>query len=57
MVIQADALNRSKIQTVLVDIISGNIRLGVAPGNVFLPADASRLQASVDAGLRVVLEL
>jgi len=87
MVIQADAFNRSAIQTVVVAVISSNMRLGAAPGNVLLPADASglprdsiinvsqvltvdrsflsehvsslpsRLQASVDAGLRLVLEL
>ena len=87
MVIQADAFNRSKIQTVVVAVISSNIRLGAAPGNVFLPADESGLpkdsiinvsqlltidrsfltehvsripsglEASVNAGLRLVLEL
>jgi len=87
MIIQADAFNRSRIQTVVVAVISSNIHLGAAPGNVFLPADASGLpkdsilnvsqvltidrsflsehvsripsglQASVNAGLRLVLEL
>jgi mRNA interferase MazF len=87
LIIQADTFNRSAIQTVVVAAITSNIRLGAAPGNVFLPADTSglpkdsiinvsqvltidrsflnehvsrlpsRLQTSVDAGLRLVLEL
>src|SRR5579864_2701112 len=87
MIVQADAFNRSRIQTVVVAVISSNIDLGAAPGNVFLPAGASGLpkdsilnvsqvltidrsflseqvsrippglQASVNAGLRLVLEL
>jgi mRNA interferase MazF len=87
LIVQADTFNRSAIQTLVVAVITGNTRLGAAPGNVFLPADESglpkdsiitvsqvltidrsflsehvsklpsRLQASVDAGLRLVLEL
>jgi len=43
MIVQADAFNRSRIQTVVVAVISSNIDLGAAPGNVFLPAGASGL--------------
>jgi mRNA interferase MazF len=87
LVIQADSFNRSRIQTVIVAVISGNLELADAPGNVLLPAISSglprdsvvnvsqvltvsrdfltelagtlpaRLQNSVDAGLRRVLEL
>lgn len=87
LVIQAGSFNRSCIQTVIVAVISGNLLLAEAPGNVFLPARATglprdsvvnvsqlltldrlflseqvgalppRLQAAVDAGLRLVLEL
>ena len=87
LVIQADSFNRSHIQTVIVAVISSNLLLAEAPGNVFLPARATglprdsvvnvsqlltldrlflaehvstlpvRLQAAVDAGLRLVLEL
>lgn len=87
LVIQADAFNRSTIQTVIVAVITSNLRLADAPGNVALPARASRLprdsvvnvsqlvtldrvfltehisnlpvrlQAAVDAGLRLVLEV
>jgi mRNA interferase MazF len=87
LIIQADSFNRSKIQTVLVAVISSNLRLSRAPGNVLLAARVSRLpkdsivnvsqivtldrafltehvntlparlQAAVDEGLRLVLEL
>jgi mRNA interferase MazF len=87
LVIQADAFNRSRIQTVIVAVITGNLDLAEAPGNVLLPSRSSglprdsvvnvsqvltldrsyliehagalpaRLQVSVDAGLRSVLQL
>jgi mRNA interferase MazF len=87
LVVQADSFNRSRIQTVLVAVITSNLDLADAPGNVVVPAHASglprdsvvnvsqvltldrsfltehagtlpaRLQASVDAGLRFVLQL
>lgn len=87
LVVQANSFNRSRIQTVIVAVISSNLRLAEAPGNVLLPARVTglprdsvvnvsqlltldrsfitehvgtlpaRLQADVDAGLRLVLEL
>jgi mRNA interferase MazF len=42
-VIQADSFNRSRIQTVVVAVITGNLELADAPGNVALPARASGL--------------
>jgi mRNA interferase MazF len=87
LVIQADAFNRSRIQTVLVAVITSNIDVATAPGNVVLPARSSglprdsvvnvsqvltldrsfltelagtlpaQLQRSVDAGLRLILQL
>lgn len=87
LIVQANSFNRSRIQTVIVAVISSNLRLADAPGNLVLPAaitglpqdsvvnvpqfltlDRSfitehvgtlpaRLQADVDAGLRLVLEL
>ncbi len=87
LVIQADSFNRSRIQTVIVAVITSHVDLADAPGNVLLPARSSglprdsvanvsqlltldrgfltehvgtlpsRLQGSVDAGLRAVLEL
>jgi mRNA interferase MazF len=87
LVVQANSFNRSRIQTVVVAVISSNLRLAEAPGNLLLPAQATglprdsvvnvsqlltldrafltehagtlpgRLQAEVDAGLRLVLQL
>jgi mRNA interferase MazF len=87
LVIQADSFNRSRIQTVIVAVITTNLELADAPGNVLLPARSSglprdsvvnvsqvltldrnfltelagtlpaRLQGSIDAGLRTVLQL
>lgn len=87
LVVQADPFNRSRIQTVIVAVITSNLALAGAPGNVLLTAQSSglardsvlnvsqlltldkrfltelvttlpeRLQRSVDAGLRLVLEL
>jgi mRNA interferase MazF len=87
LVIQADSFNHSRIQTVIVAVITGNLELAEAPGNVMLPTRDSglprdsvvnvsqaltldrsyltqhagtlpaRLQGSVDAGLRSVLQL
>jgi mRNA interferase MazF len=38
LVVQADAFNRSRIQTAIVAVITSNVELADAPGNVLLPA-------------------
>ena len=38
LVVQADAFNRSRIQTVLAVLLTSNVRLLDAPGNVLVPA-------------------
>ncbi len=43
LVIQADAFNRSRIQTVIVAVITSNLELARAPGNVLLPGGSSGL--------------
>jgi mRNA interferase MazF len=43
LLIQADSFNRSRIRTVIVAVISKNIPLAKAPGNVLLPAQVSGL--------------
>lgn len=43
VIIQADAFNRSGIRTVIVSVITSNLRLAEAPGNVFLPARTTGL--------------
>jgi mRNA interferase MazF len=48
VVIQADALNRSRIATVVVAAVTSNLRLRAFPGNVYLTArDAGLDRASV----------
>jgi mRNA interferase MazF len=38
LVVQADSFNRSRIQTAIVAVITTNLDLAEAPGNVLLPA-------------------
>ena len=48
LVISADTYNRSAIATVVVAVITSNMRLAAAPGNVALPRGAAGLpKASV----------
>jgi mRNA interferase MazF len=43
IIIQADDFNKSDIQTIIVLVITSNLRLADAPGNVFLSKTVSRL--------------
>ena len=43
LVVQADSFNRSRIPTVVVAVITRNLHLAHAPGNVLLAAKASGL--------------
>ncbi|MBN2352384.1 MAG: type II toxin-antitoxin system PemK/MazF family toxin [Spirochaetales bacterium] len=43
LVVQADAFNHSKIGTVLCAIITSNVRLADAPGNIFISSKDSGL--------------
>jgi len=43
IVVQSDDFNRSRISTVVVVVITSNLRLAEAPGNVYLPRKASGL--------------
>ena len=48
LIVQSDKFNRSKIATVIAVIITSNIRLAQAPGNVLLPESETGLpKASV----------
>ena len=44
LIIQADAFNRSRIQTVVAAVLTTNLHLVDAPGNVLVPATASGLR-------------
>ena len=43
LIAQAESFNRSRIQTVIGVVLTSNLRLVEAPGNVLLPAKASGL--------------
>ena len=43
LIIQSNEFNESKINTVVAAVITSNIRLAVAPGNVLLPSKKSKL--------------
>jgi mRNA interferase MazF len=43
LVVQANSFNRSRIQTAIVAVVTGNLALADLPGNVLLPARASGL--------------
>lgn len=43
VLIQADAFTDSRLATIMAVVITSNLRLAAAPGNVLLPADESGL--------------
>jgi mRNA interferase MazF len=43
LIVQDDAFNRSRIRTVVAVLLTSNLRLVDAPGNVLIPAKASGL--------------
>lgn len=43
LIVQNDAFNRSRLRTVLAIILTSNLRLVDAPGNVLIPAKAAGL--------------
>lgn len=43
VVAQSDSFNHSNIQTVICAVITSNLALAGAPGNIFLPATATNL--------------
>jgi mRNA interferase MazF len=43
LVIQSDSFNESRINTVIVAVVTSNLRLAQAPGNVLLERRQSRL--------------
>jgi mRNA interferase MazF len=57
VVVQGDAFNRSRINTILCVTISSNLRLTDAPGNVLLPVSVSRLPKESVANVSQVITL
>jgi len=57
VIVQADSFNRSQIQTVLVAVITTNMRLAEAPGNVILPRRQSKLPKDSVINLSQIITL
>lgn len=57
LVVQADAFNRSRIQTVIAVALTSNLRLVDAPGNVLVSAKASGLPKDSVANVSQVVTL
>ena len=57
LVVQSDAFNQSRIQTVIVAAVTSNLRLAAAPGNVLLPKRQSRLPKDSVANVSQLLTL
>jgi len=57
LVVQSDDFNRSRIATAIVVVITSNLKLTGAPGNVFLPQKATGLSKDSVANVSQVLTL
>ena len=57
LVVQADSFNRSQIQTVLVAVITTNMELARAPGNVLLPKRGAGLPSNSVVNVSQVMTL
>ena len=57
VVVQGDALNRSRIATVVCVPLTSNLRWGTAPGNVLLPARLTGLSKDSVANVSQIITL
>ena len=57
LVVQSDAFNRSRLGTVMAVMLTGNLRLLDAPGNVLVPARATGLPRDSVANVTQVATL
>ena len=57
LIVQDDAFNRSRIRTVVAVVVTSNLRLLDAPGNVLLPAKTSGLPKDSVANVSQVITL
>jgi len=55
LIVQSDAFNRSRIRTVMAVVLTANLRLVDAPGNVLVPAKASGLSKDSVANVSQVV--
>jgi mRNA interferase MazF len=57
VVVQADSFNASRIRTVIAALVTSNLRLAEAPGNVLLKARATRLKRDSVANVSQLVTL
>ena len=57
LVVQADGFNRSRLQTVIAVVMTSNLRLVDAPGNVLMPARATGLPRDSVANVSQVITI
>jgi len=57
IIVQTDAFNRSRIATTVAVVLTSNLRLADAPGNVLIPADDSDLPKASVANVSQVITL
>jgi mRNA interferase MazF len=55
LIVQSDAFNRSRLQTVIAVVLTSNLRLVDAPGNVLMSAKATRLPKDSVANVSQVI--
>src|SRR5207247_7403063 len=55
LIIRSDGFNRSRLHTVIAIVLSTNLRLVDAPGNVLIPAKASGLRKDSVANVSQVI--
>lgn len=55
LIVQSDAFNRSRLHTVIAVVLSTNLRLLDAPGNVLIPAKVSGLRKDSVANVSQVI--
>jgi mRNA interferase MazF len=57
LIVQDDAFNRSRLRTVLAIVLTSNVRLVDAPGNVLIPARAAGLRKDAVANVSQVITI
>jgi mRNA interferase MazF len=57
LIVQSDGFNRSRLRTVIVVVLTSNLRLVDAPGNVLIPAKAAGLPKDSVANVSQVITI
>ena len=57
LIVQTDAFNRSRLHTVIAVVLTTNLRLVDAPGNVLIPAKVSGLRKDSVANVSQVITI